>query len=429
MIAPMESPLVLVGWDFRRTPISIRERLAFTPDSIREALAHITRQGVLSEGVIVSTCNRSEIYGVGATADVEEAVTEFIAGFHRLPKPDILGSRYGLSGPDAVRHLFRVAAGLESLVLGEDQILAQVREALRVASAAGATRSVLHRLFQQACAAGKRVRSETGVGTRATSIPGVALELARKVYEDIDKRSFLIVGAGEIAAIFYDLLIGRGARSIDVVNRSFDRAKTLTARGGMPRRWEELGARLPHADVVVCATASPRPLFGAAEASAALSARRGRPVLFLDLGVPRNIAEDVASVENAFLYAVDDLKEMAARNLADREKDIPKAEEILREEMTDFLSWYGSLAVVPTVTSLRRRFERVREEEFDRQLSRFEKVAPEDREKIRLLAQSMVRSLLRHPTTALKEESDPVRRVERAEAIRHVFGLEEDGGE
>ena len=127
----MESPLVLVGWDFRRTPISIRERLAFTPDSTREALARITRQGVLSEGVIVSTCNRSEIYGVGATADVEEAVTEFIAGFHRLPKPEILGSRYGLSGPDAVRHLFRVAAGLESLVLGEDQILGQVREALR----------------------------------------------------------------------------------------------------------------------------------------------------------------------------------------------------------------------------------------------------------------------------------------------------------
>ncbi|HET9796071.1 MAG TPA: glutamyl-tRNA reductase [Thermoanaerobaculia bacterium] len=428
MIAPMESPLVLVGWDFRRTPISIRERLAFTPDSIREALAHITRQGVLSEGVIVSTCNRSEIYGVGTTADVEEAVTEFVAGFHRLPKPDILGSRYGLSGPDAVRHLFRVAAGLESLVLGEDQILAQVREALRVASAAGATRSVLHRLFQQACAAGKRVRSETGVGTRATSIPGVALELARKVYEDIDKRSFLIVGAGDIAAIFYDLLVGRGARTIDVVNRSFDRAQALTSRGGTPRRWDELPARLPHADVVVCATASPTPLFGAAEASAALDARRGRPVLFLDLGVPRNIDEKVSSVENAFLYAVDDLKEMAARNLADREKDIPKAEAILEEELADFLSWYGSLAVVPTVTSLRRRFERVREEEFDRQLSRFERVAPEDREKIRLLAQSMVRSLLRRPTVALKEESDPVRRVERAEAIRHVFGLEDEGG-
>ena len=428
MIAPAESPLVLVGWDFRHTPISVRERLAFTPDSIREALAHITRQGVLSEGVIVSTCNRSEIYGVGTSADVAEAVTEFIAGFHRLPKPDIVPSRYGLSGPDAVRHLFRVAAGLESLVLGEDQILAQVREALRVASAAGATRSVLHRLFQQAVAAGKRVRSETGVGTRATSIPGVALELARKVYEDIDKRSFLIVGAGEIAAIFYDLLIGRGARSIDVVNRSFDRARALASRGGTPRRWEELGARLPHADVVVCATASPEPLIRRAEAEAALDARRGRPVLFLDLGVPRNIHESVASVENAFLYAVDDLKEISARNLAGREKDIPKAEAILDEEIADFLSWYGSLAVVPTVTSLRRRFERVREEEFDRQLSRFERLSAEDREKIRLLAQSMVRTLLRRPTSALKEESDPVRRVERAEAIRHVFGLEDEGG-
>jgi glutamyl-tRNA reductase len=426
MTAPAESPLVLVGWDFRRTPISLRERMAFTPDGIREALGHITRQGVLSEGVIVSTCNRSEIYGVGTSADVEEAVTEFVAEFHRLPKPDILGSRYGLSGADAVRHLFRVAAGLESLVVGEDQILAQVREALRVASAAGATRSVLHRLFQQACAAGKRVRSETGVGTRATSIPGVAMELARKVYEDIDKRSFLIVGAGDVAAIFYDLLIGRGARTIDVVNRTFEKARALTARGGTPRRWDELSKRLPHADVVVCATSSPAPVVSRADAASSVIARRGKPSLFLDLGVPRNIDERVVSVDGAFLYAVDDLQEIAARNFAERQSEIPRAEAILEEEIADFLSWYGSLAIVPTLTSLRRRFESIREREFDANLARFERVSPGDREKIRLLAQSMVRSLLRHPTAALKDEPDPARRVERAEAVRHVFGLESE---
>jgi glutamyl-tRNA reductase len=426
MNAPIESPLVLVGWDFRRTPISIRERLAFTPDGIREALSRITRQGVLSEGVIVSTCNRSEIYGVGATAHVEEAVTEFVASFHRLPRPEIVAGRYELSGEDAVRHLFRVAASLESLVLGEDQILGQVREALRVASAAGATHSVLHRLFQQACATGKRVRAETAVGTRATSIPGVALEVARKVYEDIDQRSFLIVGAGEAGAMFYDLLIGRGARSIDVVNRSFEKAGALTVRGGTARRWEELGARLPHADVIVCATASPTPIVSRRDAEAAVDARRGRPVLFLDLGVPRNVDEAVATLDGAFLYAVDDLKEMAARNRAGRERDIPKAESIVEEEMADFLSWYGSLAVVPTLTALRRRFETLREREFDSRLSRFERVSPEDQEEIRLLAQSMVRSLLRRPTSSLKEEPDPRRRVERAEAIRHVFGLEGD---
>ena len=381
---------------------------------------------MLSESVIVSTCNRSEIYGVGVAADVEDAVTEFVAGFHQLEKPAIVASRYGLSGADAVRHLFRVSAGLESLVLGEDQILVQVREALRIASAAGATRSVLHRLFQQACASGKRVRTETGVGTRATSIPGVAMELARKVYEDIDKRSFLIVGAGATAAIFYDLLIGRGARSIDVVNRSFERAEALASRGGTARRWEELSARLPQADVVVFATASPTPILGAAQVAAALSARRGKPMLFLDLGVPRNVEAAVSNLDGAFLYAVDDLKEIAARNLADREKDVPRAESILEEEIADFLSWYGSLAVVPTLASLRRRFETVRAREFDDALAKLDRVAPEDREKIRLLAQSMVRTLLRRPTSALKDEPDPARRVERAEAIRHVFGLDEE---
>lgn len=419
-----ESPLVLVGWDFRRTPIALRERLVFTPDRIREALAHITRQGVLSEGVIVSTCNRSEIYGVGASPDVEEAVTDFVAGFHRLSKPEIAGGRYELSGGDAVRHLFRVAAGLESLVVGEDQILAQVREALRLAAAAGTTRAVLQRLFQQACAAGKRVRSETGVGTRATSIPGVAMELARKVYEDLAKRSFLIIGAGEVAAIFHDLLLGRGVRSVEVVNRSFERARALTARGGVARRWEELRTRLPHADVVVCATASPEPILSKRDAEAAVAARRRRPVLFLDLGVPRNVEESAGTVDGAFLYAVDDLQEMAARNLAERRDEIPRAEAIVEDEIADFLSWYGALAVVPTVTALRRRFESVREREFDDALAQFERIAPGDREKIRLLAQSMVRSLLRRPTAALKDEEDPARRVERAEAIRHVFGLD-----
>ena len=426
MSPPVESPLVLVGWDFRRTPIALRERLVFTPDRIREALSRITRQGVLSEGVIVSTCNRSEIYGVGASPGVEDAVTEFIAGFHRLSTPEIAGGRYGLSGADAVRHLFRVAAGLESLVVGEDQILAQVRDALRVAAAAGATRSVLQRLFQQACATGKRVRSETGVGSRATSIPGVAMELARKVYEDFAKRSVLIVGAGEVAAIFHDLVVARGARSIEVVNRSAERAQALAARGGVARRWDELRDRLPHADVVVCATASPAPILSRRDAESAIAGRRGRPVLFLDLGVPRNVEESVGAIDGAFLYAVDDLKEMAARNLAERAGEIPRAEAIVEDEIGDFLGWYGALAVVPTVAALRRRFEAIREREFDAELERLDRVAPADRERIRLLARSMVRSLLRRPTAALKEEDDPSRRVERAEAIRHVFGLDED---
>ncbi len=422
-----DSSLLLIGWDFHNTPVSLRERLSFSPEKIREALFRITREGLLAEGVIVSTCNRSEIYGIagGGGESAAAALTDFVAGFHALPKPEIAGVQYGFSGGDAARHLFRVAAGLESMVVGEDQILGQVKEALRLATSAGATRAVLHRLFERAFAAGKRVRTETGVGTRPTSIPGVAIELAQKVYEDIDRKSFLIVGAGETASIFHDLLWNRGARRIEVVNRTFARAADLVSRGGTARRWEELMDRLPLADVVVCAVSTPEPVLSARAVSQAVGARRGAPMLLLDLGIPRNIEPETARIPDVFLYGVDDLKEIAARNRSEREKEIPRAEAIVDEEVRDFLSWYAALAVVPTVTALRAEFERIREESFDREIARLDGLPSEQKEKIRQLAQSMVRKLLSRPTTALKDEEDPAMRIGRAEAIRHVFGLDD----
>ena len=422
-----DSSLVLIGWDYRNTPVSLRERLAFSPEKVREALGRITREGVLAEGVIVSTCNRSEIYGVAGAAgeSAADALTDFVAGFHELPRPEIAGVRYGLSGGDAARHLFRVAAGLESMVVGEDQILAQVKEALRLATSAGSTRAVLHRLFQKAFATGKRVRTETGVGSRPTSIPGVAMELAQKVYEDIDRKSFLIVGAGQTASIFYDLLWSRGARKIEVVNRTHARAAEMVARGGTARRWDELHGRLPHADVVVCAVSSPEPVLSAKDVALAAASRRGSPMLFLDLGIPRNIEPEAGRVDDAFLYGVDDLQEIASRNRSEREMEIPRAEKIVEEEVGEFLAWYGSLAVVPTVTALRAQFEKIREEAFDRELERLEAIPADQREKVRLLAQSMVRRLLSHPTSALKDEEDPALRIGRAEAIRHLFHLDD----
>ena len=419
--------LVLIGWDFHKTPVSLRERLAFSPEKVREALSRITREGVLSEGVIVSTCNRSEIYGVAGVAgeSAADALTDFVAGFHALPRPEIAGVQYGLSGEDAARHLFRVAAGLESMVVGEDQILAQVKEALRLATRAGSTRAVLHRLFQRAFATGKRVRTETGVGSRPTSIPGVAMELAQKVYEDIDRKSFLIVGAGETASIFYDLLWSRGARKIELVNRTFARASELVSRGGTARRWDELHARLPHADVVVCAVSSPGPVLFARDVALAVGARRGAPMLLLDLGIPRNIEPAAARINDVFLYGVDDLQEIASRNRSERETEIPRAEAIVDEEVRDFLAWFGSLAVVPTVTALRAEFERIREESFDREIEGLDGFTPDQREKVRRLAQSMVRKLLSRPTTALKDEENPAVRIDRAEAIRHLFGLDD----
>ena len=428
MSTTTESPLLLVGWDFHQTPIDLRERLAFSPEKVREALSLMRKEGLLSEGVIISTCNRSEIYGITGAAlvgkDPIEAVTEFVANYHGIPRTEVNGFGYHFSGTEAARHLLRVTSGMESLVLGEHQIIGQVREAFRLASSAGATHSVLHRLFQKALETGKRVRSETGLSSKPTSIPGVAMELSEKIYENLAPRKFLILGAGETSSIFFDLLLSRGATNIEVSNRTFTRAEELCRRGGKAIPWEELNSRLAHADIVVSATSSTTPVISFEAAKAAVAQRRGQPLFFLDLGIPRNVDPRVADLNNAFLYAVDDLQEIAERNRQEREKELGPALEILEEELEEFLSWFGSLAVVPTVASLRQKFESIREADFDRQLEKMTHIAKEDREKIRLMAQAMVKSLLRRPTEAMKDEPDPGRRLDRAEAARHLFDLD-----
>lgn len=428
MSTTTESPLLLVGWDFHQTPIDLRERLAFSPEKVREALSLMRKEGLLSEGVIISTCNRSEIYGITGAAlvgkDPIEAVTEFVANYHGIPRTEVNGFGYHFSGTEAARHLLRVTSGMESLVLGEHQIIGQVREAFRLASSAGATHSVLHRLFQKALETGKRVRSETGLSSKPTSIPGVAMELSEKIYENLAPRKFLILGAGETSSIFFDLLLSRGATNIEVSNRTFTRAEDLCRRGGKAIPWEDLDSRLAHADIVVSATSSTTPVISFEAAKAAVAQRRGQPLFFLDLGIPRNVDPRVADLNNAFLYAVDDLQEIAERNRQEREKELGPALEILEEELEEFLSWFGSLAVVPTVASLRQKFESIREADFDRQLEKMTHIAKEDREKIRLMAQAMVKSLLRRPTEAMKDEPDPGRRLDRAEAARHLFDLD-----
>lgn len=428
MSGTSDSPLLLVGWDFHQTPVELRERLAFSPEKVKEALALMRKEGLLSEGVIISTCNRSEIYGVTGAAlagrDPLEAVTEFVANYHGIPRTEVNGSGYRFSGTDAARHLLRVTSGMESLALGEHQIIGQVREAFRLASSSGATRSVLHRLFQKALETGKRVRSETGLSSKPISIPGVAMELSEKIYENLAPRKFLILGAGETSSIFFDLLISRGATNIEVTNRTFTRAEELCRRGGKAVPWDQLESRLAHADVVVSATSSASPVISFEAAKAAVAQRRGQPLFFLDLGIPRNVDPRVAELNNAFLYAVDDLQEIAERNRQERQKELGPAMEILEEELGEFLAWFGSLAVVPTVASLRQKFESIREADFDRQLEKMTHIAQEDREKIRLMAQAMVKSLLRRPTEAMKDEPDPGRRLDRAEAARHLFDLD-----
>ncbi|HEY1434127.1 MAG TPA: glutamyl-tRNA reductase, partial [Thermoanaerobaculia bacterium] len=279
-----EARLLLLGWNFRTAALAVRERVAFSSDEVREALDRIRREGLVSEGVIVSTCNRSEIYGVSDGTGTSAHLTRLISEWRGLDLREAEAGSFYREGGDAARHLFRVASSLDSLALGESEVLGQVRAALRVAREAGATRAVLHRMFETAVSAGKRVRTETEIARHPLSVSSIGFELATKVFGDMAERTVLVLGAGETGTLFAEQAAGAGVRDLRIANRHRERAETLSARiRGRVVDWEAVARALPEADVVVGTTASPEPVVRRADVEAAMRERRGRPMFFLDL--------------------------------------------------------------------------------------------------------------------------------------------------
>jgi glutamyl-tRNA reductase len=420
MSAPREGRLLLVGWNFKSADLSVRERVAFSSDDVREALERIRGQGLVSEGVIVATCHRSEIYGFSDGHRKDEEITRVISEWRGLDFTQASRASFYREGPDAVRHLFRVAAGLDSMALGESEVLGQVRTALRVAREAGATRSVLHRMFESAVAAGKRVRTETEISRHPLSVPSIGFELVTKVFGDMAERTVLVLGAGETGTLFAEQAVEAGVRDVRIANRSPERAETLASKlGGRAVPWESVSATLVEADVIVGTTASPVPVVKREEVEAAMHERRGTPMFFLDLAMPRDIDPAVTEVYNVYAYALDDLKGVAEENHRRRSREIPRAETILEEELERFTAWFGNLAVVPTLNDLQRRLATLRDAELAR-------VPAEERERFRSFADSIAAKLLHEPLRRLKSESDPGRKLDRVEAVRHLFDLDRD---
>lgn len=416
-LAP-EARLLLLGWNFRGAGTPVRERVAFTADEIREALSHLLGRGLISEGVIVSTCHRSEIYSLGEESGAGERLTRFVSEWRGLDHEQLAGASFRREGAEAARHLFRVAAGLDSMALGESEVLGQVRQALRLARESGSTRSVLHRLFECAVAAGKRVRAETAIAMHPLSIASIGFELATKVFGDLSKKTVLLLGAGETASLFARHAVEAGVSDVRVANRTRERAEALaSAVGGRAIGWEAWPQELFSADLVVGTTASPLPVVRREEVESAMRQRRGSPMFFLDLAVPRDIDPGVRQVYNVFAYSLDDLEDVARENRTRREREIPVAEAILEKELQGFLSWLGNLTVVPTLSGLRRKLERIRDAELAR-------IAPAERERYRAFADAIAAAILREPLRRLKSESDPARKLDRMEAVRHLFDLD-----
>ena len=364
--------LFVAGMNHRTAPVAMREQLALEEEKIREILADLSGRGLLQEVMILSTCNRVEVYGVAAVPGEARSQAFSQLGSHRgVAWRALEPLLYTATGDEAALHAFRVAASLDSMVLGEPQILGQVKDAFALAQSAGTAGPVLHALMSQAFSAAKRVRSETLVGRLAVSISYAAVELARRIFEGLEGKAVLLVGAGEMSELAARHLIDHGALPIYVANRTWSRAEELArGLGGVPVPFDQLEATLARVDIVITSTAAPEPVVTAAQVRAALHARRGRPLFFIDIAVPRNVEPAVNDLEGAFCYDIDDLRAVVESNLKERQREAQRAQALLKREVDKFVGRLQQLEVVPTIVSLREKLEAIRRAELERALAR-----------------------------------------------------------
>jgi glutamyl-tRNA reductase len=414
--------IVVVGLNHETAPVAVREALAFPKERLPEVLARVREDAGLSEAMILSTCNRVEVYGRANDPSLD-AVAEFLARCHSRPVEEIAPHLYRLEGEGAVRHAFRVAASLDSMVMGEPQILGQVKDAYDAAERAGSLGSVLNALRNRSIAAAKRARTETAIGRNAVSVSHVAVELARKIFGDLRDRSVLLVGAGKMSEVAARQMVRDGARASVLGGRTFEKAEQLAAAlGGRAAPFESLRAELGRADIVISGTGATGIVIRREDVEAAQAARRGRPLFLIDIAVPRDVAEDAGKVAGVFLYDLDDVKKVAEANLRERKKEATAAEAILEHEIREFLEWRRSLEVVPLLVELRRRADEIRKAEIDKARRRFGPLTPEEESALEAATAAIVNKLLHEPTVQLKQMAGNGQ-AEHVGFIRKLFGL------
>jgi glutamyl-tRNA reductase len=405
--------VVLVGISHHQAPVELRERAALDPKRAAELAK--TLAGERSEAVCLSTCNRTELYLADESPDGAEEKAE--AALLAL-EADLGPALYRLRDEEAALHLFRVAAGLDSLVPGEGEILGQVR----AAHAAGATGSILDRLFRQALHAGKKARAETAIGESPASVSSAAAALAGQVFGDLRGRAVVVIGAGKVGELAVRSLVARGAAIAFVANRTADRAQELAARfGGTPLSLERVGDALARADVVLSSTSAPGWTLTREVVERALPERRGRPLFLIDLAVPRDLDPRIHELDGCYLYDIDDLEAVVAETLAGRSREAKRAETIVAAEADRFRAWQASLNVVPAIASLRARAEEIRAAELDRA-----KLNDAERRAADSVTAAVLNKLLHLPTIRMKQAAAAADGVIYADAVRHLFGLEDE---
>ncbi len=418
--------ITVIGLSHKTAPVEIREKLSFPAQAQADALLELLSSEAVMEAVILSTCNRTEVYSV-VTDETKgkTAVVDFLAAHKELDRQKLCKYLYSHDSGSAVRHLLRVVSSLDSMVVGEAQILGQVKEAYSYALDAGATSTIFNRLFRHSFEVGKRVRTETEIGESAVSISYAAIELAKKVFGSLEGRSVLILGAGKMSELTAKHLMSNGASAVLVANRSYDRAVELAAKfDGTAVRFDERVEAFAKADIVISSTGAAHYVVYKDDVARAMHARRHSPIFFIDIAVPRDVEPEVNDLDNVFLYDIDDLQQVVDANLAERMREAEKVEAIIDREIEAFIAWVSTLDVVPTITALREKAERIRVAEMEKALNRLGELSERDMNTINAMTTAIVNKLLHAPIVRVKEHSTTDEGYVYVDSLRHLFNLD-----
>ncbi len=396
--------LLAVGLNHKTAPVELREKLSFTEDQIPPILKELLSLSGITEAIVLSTCNRIEFYAVCEDAGkAVDGITAIMSRFGDIDKKSLSSYLYIHEDRDAVTHVFRVASSLDSMVIGEAQILGQAKDAYKIASYNSATGPILNRLMHRAFSVAKKVRTFTTIGLYTVSVSSVAVELAKKIFGRLGGKNVLLMGAGEMAEDAAKYLKDAGATKLIVLSRTYVHASELAVRlKGSAVEFDELYDQLMEVDIVICSTSADHYLITNDRMAKIVKARQHKPLFFIDISVPRNIEPSISSFEGIFLFDIDDLKGVTSQNMREREKAANEAGRFIEEEVNRFLNWLGELSLVPTIVSLKDKFEAIRQQELKEAISKFENPTKKDREILDAMSRGIINKILHEPITEIK---------------------------
>lgn len=416
--------LQLIGINHRSAPVEVRERFAIPEKKLPEALQSLVQYPGVQEGLIISTCNRVEVLAGLKNGDAD--LRGFLRDYFHLDPAEFNQHLYEFREQEAVQHLFRVACSLDSMVVGEPQILGQLKEAYAVARAVGAVQSSLDALLTRSFAIAKKIRTETAIASSAVSVASVAVDLAKKIFGDLKGKNVYLVGAGKMSELAARHLLANGAASIFVANRTYDRALSLASKfNGRALRFEQLYETADQADIIITSTGAPVAIFRKEHGERFMARRRNRPMFFIDIAVPRDVDTAMNDVDGVFVYDIDDLQQVVASHLSDRKKEAAKAEDIVKIEVERFAQRMQTLDVVPTILSLQEYLEDIRQAEIDRYRSRLGQVSSEQEAAIDAMTRAMINKIMHTPIVALKSAAKDPESTTVIDVIRKLFNLQE----